>query len=73
MAQDLPKFRYVSDVDKFVSEMAEEVRDLGQLVRKQQKVLSFLTRPQEWVAASMQIQAAEFEEFIIAPPTAAEQ
>ncbi len=73
MAQDLPKFRYVSDVDKFVSEMADEVRDLGQLVRKQQKVLSFLTRPQEWVASSMKIQAAQFEEFIIAPPSAADQ
>lgn len=73
MAQDLPKFRYVADVDKFVSEMADEVRDLGQLVRKQQKVLSFLKSPQAWVAASMKVQAADFEEFIIAPPSAAEQ
>jgi hypothetical protein len=73
MAQDLPKFRYVSDVDKFVSEMAEEVRDLSQLVRKQQKVLSFLTRPQDWVAASMKIQAATFEEFNVTPPSASDQ
>lgn len=64
-ALELPKFRYVDDVTRFLDKMNEEVDELASMVHVQQKALAFLQSPKENVQAAL-LKAATFE-FNVSP------
>jgi hypothetical protein len=70
-AVELPKFRYIDDVNRFLSTMSDEIDDLEQVIRIQQKQLAKLLHPKDWVHASL-VKAATFE-FNISPDAGAKR
>jgi hypothetical protein len=59
-AVELPKFRYIDDVTRFLDTMRDEIDELGQLVKVQQQALAYLQRPRAFVKAAMEVSAAGF-------------
>lgn len=55
--EQIPKFRYVSDVQKYLDQLRSEVRDLGQLVKIQQKVVAHLQKPKASILSSLETSA----------------
>lgn len=67
-AVELPKFRYIDDVTRFLDGMRDELDELDQLVRIQQEALAYLQRPNAMVRACMKmVTAAGFSFNINAP------
>jgi hypothetical protein len=60
LALELPKFRYLDDVTRFVDQIENELKDYDNLIKVQQKALAFLLQPRAWVQASL-VKAATFE------------
>lgn len=71
MAIELPKFRYISDVTRFLDQMKDEIDDLDSLIKVQQKQLAYLHRPRDTVKAAI-VNAATFE-FTIDPDAGAKK
>lgn len=71
VAIELPKFRYLDDVNRFLDNMAEEVNELDSLINVQQKQLAYLSKPKDTVKAAL-IKAATFE-FTIEPDAGAKK
>jgi len=59
-AIELPKFRYIDDVQRFLDKMAEEIDETEKLVKVYQTQLAYLRKPKGWVTASL-VKAAEME------------
>lgn len=59
-AIELPKFRYIDDVSRFLDTMAEEVDDTDKLIKVYQTQLAYLKKPKDWVKAHL-VKAAEME------------
>jgi hypothetical protein len=53
-AVELPKFRYVDDVTRFLDQMSDEVDEISSLINVQQKMLARLLRPGPKVVAALQ-------------------
>jgi len=70
-AVELPKFRYIDDVTRFLDQMAGEIDELDQIIKIQQKQLAHLRKPREWIQASL-VKAATFE-FNITPDAGAKR
>lgn len=60
VALELPKFRYLDDVTRFVDQIEDELKDYDNLIKVQQKALAFLLKPREWVHTAL-VKAATFE------------
>ena len=50
---DIPKFRYLDDVKRFLAEMKSEVDDITQIVKQQQMALASLLKPKASVVAAI--------------------
>jgi hypothetical protein len=50
---ELPKFRYIDDVTRYLENMREDVHESDALIRVQQETLAHLCRPREWVSAAL--------------------
>lgn len=59
-AIELPKFRYIDDVKRFLDDMAEEVDETDKLIKVYQTQLAYLKKPKDWVKAAL-VKAAEME------------
>src|ERR1700737_107954 len=59
-AIELPKFRYIDDVSRFLDKMSEEVDENEKLIKVYQTQLAYLKKPKEWVSATL-VKAAEME------------
>jgi hypothetical protein len=59
-AIELPKFRYIDDVSRFLDTMAEEVDDTDKLIKVYQTQLAYLKRPGAAIKAAL-VKAAEME------------
>jgi len=70
-AVELPKFRYIEDVNRYLDQMSNEIDELDQLIKIQQKSLAYLRRPMDKVRASL-VSAATFE-FDISPDAGAKR
>lgn len=66
-AIELPKFRYIDDVKRFLDDLEEEVDDTGKLIKVYQTQLAFLKKPKDWIGASL-VKAAEMEMTISQDP-----
>ena len=66
-AVELPKFRYIDDVKRFLDTMRDEIDELGQLVKIQQQALAYLQRPRAFLKAAVETTAAGFSFNINAP------
>lgn len=71
IAIELPKFRYIDDVNRFLSQMSEEIDELESLIQVQQKQLAYLQKPRDNVKATL-LKAATFE-FTIDPDAGAKK
>src|ERR1700682_1814434 len=60
-ALELPKFRYVDDVSRFLTSLATEIRSTAKLATVYQKELAYLKRPKDWVQAGL-VQAASVQQ-----------
>src|SRR5271165_43896 len=52
-ALELPKFRYVDDVSRFLTSVAGEAKDNDKLAKSYQTELAYLKRPKDWVQAGL--------------------
>jgi hypothetical protein len=59
-AIELPKFRYIDDVKRFLDDMSEEVDDTDKLIKVYQTQLAYMKKPKDWVSAHL-VKAAEME------------
>jgi hypothetical protein len=59
-AIELPKFRYIDDVTRFLDTMKEEIDENEKVIKVHQTQLAFLKKPKEWVGATL-VKAAEME------------
>jgi hypothetical protein len=59
-AIELPKFRYIDDVSRFLENMSDEVDDTDKLIKVYQTQLAYLKKPKDLVAAAL-VKAAEME------------
>jgi hypothetical protein len=50
---ELPKFRYIDDITRYLESMRGDVNESEALVRVQQQQLAHLRRPREWVSAAL--------------------
>lgn len=60
VAIELPKFRYIDDVARFLDKMQEEVSENESLIKVQQKNLAYLQRPNEKVQSFLTKAAMQF-------------
>lgn len=58
-AVELPKFRYLDDINRFLDSMAKDIDELGSLAIEQQKLLSYLKEPKTSVKSAL-LKAATF-------------
>jgi hypothetical protein len=65
-AVELPKFRYIDDVSRFLDTMREELDELDQVVKIQQEALAYLTKPKDFIRAAL-VKAAGFSMNITQP------
>lgn len=70
---NLPKFRYLDDVMRFLDNMGKELRDTEQLVRQQQKLLASLKDKKASIAYSVQPLVKAAFSLKITPTTRQEQ
>src|SRR5882672_2764599 len=59
-AIELPKFRYIDDVSRFLDTMRAEIDENEKVIKVHQTQLAFLKKPKEWVSAAL-VKAAEME------------
>ncbi len=60
VAIELPKFRYIDDVARFLDKMQEDVSENDALIKVQQKNLAYLQRPNEKVQTHLTAAAMQF-------------
>jgi hypothetical protein len=59
-AIELPKFRYIDDVTRFLDTMRDEIHEHDKVLKVHQTQLAFLKTPKAWVSAAL-VKAAEME------------
>jgi hypothetical protein len=70
-AVELPRFRYIEDVSRYLDQMSQEIDELDGVIKIQQKSLAYLRRPRDNVKASI-VNAATFE-FDVSPDAGAKR
>lgn len=70
-AIELPKFRYIDDVNRFLDQLNTEVDELSSLIKVRQTQLAYLNQPKDSVKAAI-VNAATFE-FTIDPDAGAKK
>lgn len=55
---NLPKFRYLDDMLRFIKSIGEEIKDTGEIIKIQQKTLAYLLQPRANVQAALTFEIA---------------